>query len=233
MTFIVYLTVCTTNNKIYVGVHQTEDPNVFDGYLGNGVRVSAPASYKSSKTPFQYAVNKYGPNKFKRITLKTFDTKEEAYAFEASIVDDAFLQRPDTYNIKLGGEGGCPEVLKKKVYMYDLDGNFVKEFDTVYDCNKYLHPTAVNGGHIPRAIKLGHVVDNYQFSYEKLPYMKKYERKPGCHIPKKVGRFNEDAELLETYESYAACFKAGYKNLSRALKQGIKCKGFYFKYINE
>ena len=80
MKYIVYLTVCTENNKIYVGVHKTENPDIFDGYLGCGVYTSNPTSYKKSKTPFQYAVNKYGVDKFRRITLKIFDTAEDAFA---------------------------------------------------------------------------------------------------------------------------------------------------------
>lgn len=231
MKYIVYLTICTVNNKIYIGVHQTEDENVFDGYIGCGVYINRPASYKKSKTPFQYAVNKYGIDKFKRITLRVFDTKEEAFKLEAQLVDDTFLKREDTYNIKLGGEGGCPQSLKTKVYMYDLEGNYVREFDTVYECNKFFYPDAKSGGHIPRAIKLGHIVNGFQFSYEKLPFMKEYKRKSGSHVPKKVGRYDKNDNLLEVFESNSACRKAGYSNISRALKQGIACKGFYFKYL--
>ena len=42
MKFIVYLTLCTANNKIYIGVHQTKDVNVFDGYIGCGVYINRP-----------------------------------------------------------------------------------------------------------------------------------------------------------------------------------------------
>ena len=34
--YIVYKTTCLVNNYIYVGVHKTKDPNIFDGYLGRG-----------------------------------------------------------------------------------------------------------------------------------------------------------------------------------------------------
>ena len=37
MKYIVYLTTNTANKKIYIGVHRTETPYDFDGYLGNGI----------------------------------------------------------------------------------------------------------------------------------------------------------------------------------------------------
>ena len=48
--YIVYCTVNIVNNKIYVGVHKTKDASKFDGYIGNGVYVSQPYTYKYSKT---------------------------------------------------------------------------------------------------------------------------------------------------------------------------------------
>lgn len=177
MKYIVYLTICTANNKIYVGVHKTENPDIFDGYIGNGVRVNVPASYKRSKTPFQFAVNKYGVKKFRRTIIQIFDNENDAYALERSIVTEQFIKRADTYNVKLGGEGSCPEILKTKVYMYDINGEFVREFDTTADCNRYFDKNAKSGGHVPRAIRLGHLFHGYQLSYEKLPYMKKFKPK--------------------------------------------------------
>ena len=106
MEYIVYLTICTVNRKIYVGIHETEDSNVYDQYLGCGVYANKPSSYKKSKTPFQCAVNKYGPKNFRRITLRVYKTRKEASDMEAYIVDEEFIKRSDTYNIKLGGDNG-------------------------------------------------------------------------------------------------------------------------------
>lgn len=31
---------------MYIGVHSTEDPTLFDGYIGCGVNIFAPSTYK-------------------------------------------------------------------------------------------------------------------------------------------------------------------------------------------
>lgn len=234
MKYIVYLTICTANTKIYIGVHQTIDPDVFDGYIGNGVNINTPSSYKKSKTPFQYAVNKYGVDKFRRVTLRVFDTKEEAFALEAAIVTEEFIRRPETYNIQLGGAGGCAQSRYVKVYMYDLEGNFVKEFESAFECNRYFDINAKNGSAVLKAIRLGQSLHGFQFSREKLPYMKKFKVRPGSHdFNIKVGRYDDEGNLLEVYESKRECQRAGFKNVTKAIRQNKKSKGFWFREIKD
>ena len=64
---------------------------MYDYYIGCGVRTNVPSSYKNSKTPFQYAVNKYGVKSFIRTTLYTFDNEIDAYLKEAEIVNLEFI----------------------------------------------------------------------------------------------------------------------------------------------
>lgn len=240
MKYIVYQTVNKINNKIYIGVHGTETPDEFDGYLGNGISIYRPATYMNPKTPFQYAVKKYGVKNFIRTIIKEFDKEEDAYALEAEIVNEDFLRRADVYNLALGGKLNYDNLHnpKKKVYMYDLEGNFEREFDSVNSAGRFLNPSAVGAGHLPRAIKEGHQFLGHQFSYEKVPCMKKLKcRKMGTvdkpYIGKKVGRYNDAGELLETFNTMTDCVKAGYKN-AKLVAQGKRehCKGFVFKYLD-
>jgi len=91
-------------NRIYIGVHETENPEIFDGYIGNGVKINQPSSYIHPKTPFQYAVKKFGVGSFERSTLFVFNTREEAYKKEAEIVNQDFINQSHVYNVSLGGD---------------------------------------------------------------------------------------------------------------------------------
>ena len=237
MKYIVYQTVNKINNKIYIGVHGTEIDE-FDGYIGNGVSIYRPATYMNPKTPFQYAVKKYGIKNFIRTTIKEFENEEDAYKLEEQLVNEQFLKREDVYNLALGGRITELANPRKKVYMYDLNGNFEREFDSVNSAGRFLNPEARGAGHLPRAIKEGHQYLGHQFSYEKLPFMKKLKcRNMGIvekpYTGNKVGRFNDNGDLLETFETMTDCVKAGYKN-AKLVAQGKRehCKGFVFKYLD-
>lgn len=235
LKYIVYLTICTQNNYIYVGVHET-NPEIFDGYIGNGVFINRPASYKHSKTKFQYAVKTYGVKKFRRITLAEFDTQEEAYELEKKIVTDDFLKRENVYNMCPGGL--CNTKTIKEIHMYSLDGEYVKSFNSMTEAARYLDPNHYRGGHLSRAIKLGHQFLGYQFSYEKVPFMKKLKHRKMNSVEKpnsgkRVGRFSVNGELLQEYDNMTLCVKDGYKN-AKLVAQGKRnyCKGFIFKYLD-
>jgi hypothetical protein len=88
MFHVIYKTTNLINNKIYIGVHSTE--NIDDGYLGSGRLIG-------------HAIKKYGPASFSREILSYHEDEISALFEEARIVDKEFIERNDTYNICLGG----------------------------------------------------------------------------------------------------------------------------------
>lgn len=98
--YYIYETKNIINDKIYIGQHASEDI-VNDTYIGSGDIIKK-------------AINKYGRSKFKRTVLFEFDTLEEAYLKEKELVTEEFLDRDDTYNVRLGGVGMFGHTRKTK-----------------------------------------------------------------------------------------------------------------------
>jgi hypothetical protein len=89
--YTVYVTTNLVNNKIYIGVHQTENP--YDRYLGTG-------------TSIKNAIKKYGRKNFKKEILCFCEDRDQAYWVEELLVTEEFIKRTDNYNeIPSGSQG--------------------------------------------------------------------------------------------------------------------------------
>ena len=228
MKYIVYCTTNLINKKIYIGQHLTENPNKFDNYLGCGVYANRPSTYNKPKTAFQYAVQKYGPSNFKRVTIKVYDTKEEALALESEIVNKEFLARKDVYNEVLGGNSGDTTV-SIACYQYDLEGNFIAGYDSQQQASY-----AVGRGFttIKRAIKEKIKAANYYWSLEKVDKLDLTSYKTSDNrIP--VFQYSETGEYDCCYESISDAARVNntsVSNIFRSCKLGFKCNSKYFSY---
>lgn len=218
MKYIVYLTKnlkskVNGHNKIYIGVHKTENPDVFDGYIGCGVYIQQASTYMFPKTPFQYAVKKYGTNAFERTTLYIYDTEEQAYKKESELVDLDFIKLDYTYNACLGGY--C---MYKSLYQFDLGGNlkkkwqYSKEAYDFYNLPMEKFEYAIHNKH-PLLDSLWSTVDKIDIT--------EYSTKQ-LGSPKPTYLYSKNGKWLKEFGSRKAC--ADYigtdeKNIVKAIKQ--------------
>ena len=230
MKYIVYKTTNQINNYIYVGVHKTANPKVFDGYLGCGVNIKIPYTYQHSKTKFQQAIKEFGASNFYREILATFDTPEQAYELEGIIVNEDFLARNDVYNMVLGG------IINKangiKVFQYNSDGNYVTEYDSYESAAKELN---VQSSSIRRAVIYKYRVNNYYFNTDKLDKIDISLYNTNLKV--KVFRYLKGGQFDQEFESYNSAARdsdSSPSNIRSAALTGYCVKDkYYFSFIKE
>lgn len=132
--WIFYITVNKINGKFYYGVHYT-NPKVNDSYIGLGIYNDSTAKQlkRSGKNyPFVNAVVKYGYKNFERTIIKIFPDSEEgkkdAFDLEKIIVNETLLRSKTCYNCALGGKGGISPDFYKRIFQFDLNGNFLRSY---------------------------------------------------------------------------------------------------------
>lgn len=106
MKFFIYEVTNLINNKKYRGFHKTN--NIEDSYLGSGPAI-------------KNAIKKYGKENFKREILEYCNSFEELLVREEFFVNEEWVKRNDTYNMRIGGKQsigrltGLTEESKKKI----------------------------------------------------------------------------------------------------------------------
>lgn len=206
MKYIVYKTINLNSkingiNRIYIGVHKTENPEIFDGYIGCGVNIYKASSYMYPKTAFQYAVKKYGVNSFKRSILFIYDTAQEAFDKEREIVDNYFIQQSFTYNMACGGSGGDivdPRKHSLPIYQFDLQGNLLNSWETTVDASDFFGCSCrkITGASVDKYECLGYYwsrtntinISNYKAKHKKYTYL-----------------YNKDGKLIDEFISRSKC----------------------------
>lgn len=148
-----YIVFITTNkkhkingiNRIYIGFHETENPEIFDGYLGDNVYKQQASSFKYPKTPFQYAVKKYGTNAFERTIIGIYKDKKEAMNKCNELIQN--MNNSDhLYNIQFNFDD---------YPIYQYDGTSIRKWDSIREASKhYNYPISRFKGAIVTKTKL-------------------------------------------------------------------------------
>ena len=230
--WIVYITINRCNGNFYFGVHKTINPDVFDGYIGRGVTSMSQAKYlqtlgkqNGSNSPFINAVVKYGYENFKRTTIKVFDNEEDAYKLEEIIVNERLLKCKNCYNVALGGKIGMTEIVKRKVYQFDLNGNFLRSFKSIQEAADTIK---IDQANIVACLNgRQHQSGGFYWNYEK-----KFEYNP-YEPEKKVCQYTLSGKFIAMYDSLKeAKIAVGSTTISRAIKNKSMAKGYQWRHFN-
>lgn len=229
MNYIVYKTTCLINNKIYVGVHKTDNPDIFDGYLGRGYWIGDKWRREHPNSPFQRAIAKYGELSFKRETIKVFPGTEEgeddAFNLEALIVDKDFIYREDTYNVALGGKGR-PRV-PEPVYKFNMSGKLLESFDSTIEASKSCE---ISYSCLRNAINNKHSSGGFLWSkIDKIENLDEYTLSKNYFIYDSEGNFVTEFYTREECMEFLGVNRSN-NNLSRAINLQNKIKGFFVSY---
>lgn len=221
MKYIVYITKNTVNDKRYIGVHKTKDPEVFDGYIGCGCYINKPSSYNNPITPFQHAVKKYGPSKFIRTIIKVFNNEEDAYNLEAELVTKDIVRSKNYYNVALGGF--YPKRVYKIIYQYNLLGEFIREWEIDEAVDIYPHSRNSFG----YAAKHHNKLSGFYWSYEKVEKLN-MEEYSHPNIPKVIYEYSSEGVCIGVYDSLHEFNSPG--RVSTAIQTKRAYKGNFYSY---
>lgn len=225
MKYIVYCTTNKINNKIYIGVHATENPDIFDGYIGNGVKISMPSTYMKPRTQFQAAVKEFGTSAFSRKTLYIFDTEEDAYLKEKEIVNYDFIKLNTNYNMILGGGGLRPT---NPIYQFDINGKLVKKWETLEQAQEFFNCT-INA--FKTALHFREKLFGFYWNKEENIDITTFSN--GSE-KKRVYKYNRDGKMVDEFESMLECSK--HENISTSSlvtaiqAEALVKKEFYYSY---
>lgn len=223
MKYIVYQTINLVNNYIYIGVHKTENPNVFDGYYGCGVSLSKHYYVEHPKTLFQLAIHTYGFKSFRRSTIRIYDTLQEALDLEAQLVNLDFIKRKDTYNMSLGG--GYAKTYYP-INQFDKDGTLIYTWENMQEASETLgvSHTSINNAKLYKGSCLG-----YFWSTEEHINIAEYS----YHVGTKTYKYNKEGDLVGEYASITeAAHDVNTKEnaIYRAINTQMKHRDFYWSF---
>ncbi|CCI88594.1 phage-associated homing endonuclease [Yersinia phage phiR1-RT] len=206
-----YKTTNLCNDKIYYGVHSTND--LSDGYLGSGKL-------------FELAKKKYGKDNFKKEILSYHSSRKEAMEAERLLITEGIVLDRNTYNTALGGGGGGfyghSHSVEFKNFMAKIHKGKVVSDETKALIRDYalseLNP--LRGKPRPESVKAKIALSNSGKTHPKFN-------------DRKVKRVSDTSEEIfdSMFEASKHMRLKNSSNISKALKSGKSAYGYKWYYV--
>lgn len=193
----IYLIKSKLNNKCYVGQTIDYQKRMKEHIYGRN---------DNRNSIIDRALKKYGIENFEFNIIDISYDQETADDLERKYIKDYKCLRPSGYNILKGGRNQHGSWNERKVFMYDLYGNYICEFENSSYAerktnHKYLRK-GINSCCLGKAKKYKDKI----FSYEKHDKINPYV-KPKSSRNKKVYQFDLTCNLIGSYDSITIASK--------------------------
>lgn len=210
------------NNKIYIG----QSVNIKERWK-NHVRFSQDSKNPLYNNSLYKEIREYGSENFELTVIEECE-KDDLNQRERYWINFYDSTNPEIgYNLCLGGGYYAP----RKVYQYDLDGNFIKEYDSISiaalktNSNKCGISSCCNNRQLS--------CNNYQWSFE-LTKKTKYSRKLSRCKEKPVFQYTLDGEFVKEFRSISEAARLTnnyHENISScANKRTSSCGGYVWSF---
>lgn len=215
MNYVVFITTCKQTNLYFIGLHkQANDLNVFDGYLGDSVWQQKASTFKYPKSPFQFAVKRYGSDQFTRIDLAYFTEYSSAYQYYIKL----FCNNNRTYNIQ-------PIDNHKIIYQFNLDGKLIKNWTVEEAVDFYGYPYAK----IKQSILTKTALCNSFWSDISEINVYEYDTKP-IHYIYIYNEQGKCVDILGSLNQVCEILNIPIKEVLEHINKQILCNNYYISY---
>ena len=189
------------NHKKYIGI-TIQDLSARWGQHKRALRKNEHVNYK-----LQAAWNKYGEDQFVWSILQDGCDLSELYQKEIEYIQ-LFDSYDNGYNLTRGGDKGASEWFEKTVYVYNLQGQYVKQFHSRAEAQRQLDCHSIKECCLGSCNRGFSKVDNqwYMFSYEYCDSLPVYRNN---NVNAKVFyKLNAQGEIIESYPSLRSAGEA-------------------------
>lgn len=216
---IIYKITNLVNGKVYIG--QTIHPIERRWYQHKKVKCDSL---------IHKAIVKYGEENFTIEEIDSAVDSDDLNDKEVFWIAHYNSLAPNGYN--LGAGGNQKNKPAKPIYQYDLDGNFIRRWDSTKDVVNSLGLCQVALNSCANGKDSYKSVGGFRWSYE-LKELPPYKRKP-CPPPKKKPVFCVQLnKVYDSIEEAAAEFGLSTQHIANCCRYQLRARGFELYYVDE